>query len=153
VPLAQAHQALADVGAGRDVHAQPLGRVLVDEAPVGARQQALLGLAHREDLAQAAGSRLELHAARVGLVARRHRIEQGGLAGARLAHDGQHLAGPEVEARVLQRDAVAVALADAAHAQQRLGRSHDRAHWASSSMWPAGSSAGDSGCACCRAWQ
>ena len=40
MPVADRHQPLADIGAGRDAHAQAIGRVLVDEAPVGAHQEA-----------------------------------------------------------------------------------------------------------------
>ena len=59
--VADRHQPLADIGAGRDRHAQPVGRVLVDEAPVGAHQEAPLGLAHAVEVAarrrRACGSR------------------------------------------------------------------------------------------------
>ena len=36
MPSADGHEPLADIAAGRDAHAKPLGRVLADEAPVGA---------------------------------------------------------------------------------------------------------------------
>ena len=51
MPLADRHQPLADVRAGRDAHAQPVDRVLVDEAPVGAHQEAPLGLAEIGEIA------------------------------------------------------------------------------------------------------
>jgi hypothetical protein len=121
VALAQAHEALAHIGAGRNVHAQAVGRVLVHEAPVGARQQALLCLAHGQHVLQRAAAVLEVHAARIGPAACGHGVEQGGLARAGLADHGQHLAGPQVERGILQRDALAIALADAAHAEQGGG--------------------------------
>ena len=52
VAVADRHQPLADIGAGRDRHAQAVGRVLVDEAPVGAHQEAALGLAHAVEVAE-----------------------------------------------------------------------------------------------------
>jgi hypothetical protein len=42
VALADRHQPLADIGAGADVHAQAVARVLMHEAPVGAREHAPL---------------------------------------------------------------------------------------------------------------
>ena len=54
VAVADRHQPLADIGAGRDRHAQAVGRVLVDEAPVGAHQEAALGLAQLVEVAEVA---------------------------------------------------------------------------------------------------
>ena len=51
MPVADRHHALADIGAGGDGHAQPIGRVLVHEAPVGAHQEAPLGLAELIEIA------------------------------------------------------------------------------------------------------
>ncbi len=57
----------------------------------------------------------------LGLDARGNRVEQGGFARARFAHHRQHLAGPEIERGVVQHRAIAVAVAEVAHAQQRQG--------------------------------
>ena len=54
VPVADRHHALADIGAGGDGHAQPVGRVLVHEAPVGPHQEAALGLAEVVEVAPCA---------------------------------------------------------------------------------------------------
>ena len=123
VALAQAHQALADVGAGRDVHAQAVGRLLVHEAPVGAGEQALLGLAHGVHIVEPAVAALEQDLSGVGAQAGGERVEQRGLARAGFADDGQHLAGPEFERGLVQSDLLAVAFADALCAQQGGGRS------------------------------
>ena len=48
--LADGHQPLADIGAGRHPHAQAVARVLVDKSPIGAHQQAPLGLADAVDV-------------------------------------------------------------------------------------------------------
>ncbi|MDT4871672.1 hypothetical protein FQZ97_1068130 [compost metagenome] len=89
------------------------------EAPVGARQQALLRLRHAVHVLQQTVAAQELDAASVGRGARGDGVEQGGLARTGLAHHGQHLARPEIEGRLVQRDTIAVALGHAAHAQQR----------------------------------
>jgi len=118
VPLAQAHQPLAHVGPSRHVHAQAIGGVLVHEAPFGARQKALLRLAHAVHILQAAVAHQVLHRARVRRQTGRDGVEQGALARARLAHHGQHLAGPQVERCFVQGGEAAEALGHAAHAQQ-----------------------------------
>ena len=124
MPLAKTHQALTHIGSGRNVHAQPVGRVLVNEAPVGARQQPLLRLAHVEHIHKLTGSRQKLHASAVRQAARRNRIEKGRFAGARFTDHRQYFARPKVERCVLQRHAIAVALSDAAHAQKWRRRRH-----------------------------
>ncbi len=48
-----AHEPLTDVGAGRDVHAQALARILAHEASVGPHQQPLFGLAEIRQASQA----------------------------------------------------------------------------------------------------
>ena len=52
--IAQRHQPLADVAAGRHVHAQPARGVLMHEAPVGAHQRSAFGLAHAGKVAHGA---------------------------------------------------------------------------------------------------
>ncbi len=74
VPLADRHQPLADIGAGRDRHAQPVGRVLVDEAPIGAHQQAALGLAHPVEVAEGAVAHAVADRAASGQQSRREQL-------------------------------------------------------------------------------
>jgi hypothetical protein len=108
VPVPDGHQPLADVGAGRHRHAQAVGRVLVDEAPVGAHQEAPLGLAHVIEVAVAAVTHVVFDAAGGRHQPGGQAIQQRRLAGARLADDRQHLAGPEFEGDIAAADALAV---------------------------------------------
>ena len=124
VASAHRHQPLADVGAGADAHAQSFAGILVHEAPFGPRQQPAAGLREAVHVHSAGGPRLVGDGAALGLEAAVQAIEQRRLAGARFAHDAQHLAGPQVEAHVAAGDATAEALADAAHGEQR--RAHRR---------------------------
>ena len=55
VSLADCHQALADIAAGGDVHAQVLSRILMHESPVGAVQRAQCRRRHRVHIMQVSG--------------------------------------------------------------------------------------------------
>ena len=106
--VADRHQPLADIGAGRDRHAQAVGGVLVDEAPVGAHQEAALRLAHAVEIAK----RAVAHAVGDRAGGRHHpgrdAVEQRRLARAGLADHGQHLARPQLEGDILAADARAI---------------------------------------------
>src|SRR5665213_1217263 len=52
MPPADRHQPLADVGAAGHRHAKTHRRVLMDEAPVGAREKTEFGLAKRREIAR-----------------------------------------------------------------------------------------------------
>ena len=54
MPGADRHQALADIAAGGDAHAEPVAGILPDEAPIGAQQEAALGLAQLEEILRTA---------------------------------------------------------------------------------------------------
>ena len=102
MPLTHGHQALADIGSRRHIHAQTVGGVLVHKAPVGARQQAALGFGHGVNIGQFTRPirplpHSKFHGSAQWRVARCDRIEQGRFARARLADDGQYFAGPQVK--------------------------------------------------------
>ena len=99
VPVADRHQPLADIGAGRHRHAQPVGRVLVDETPVGAHQEAALRLAHAVEVAERAVAHAVGDRAGSRRQPRREAVEQRRLARAGFADDRQHFARPQLEAR------------------------------------------------------
>jgi hypothetical protein len=110
VALANGHQSLADICAGRNRHAQAIRRVLVHEAPVRAHEEAALGLAHAGKIAHPAVAHPVLDGAGSRHQAGGEAVEQRRLAGAGFADDGQHFAGPEIEGDVLAADAGAVEL-------------------------------------------
>ena len=101
--------ALADVGAGRHAHAQAVARVLLDHAPIGARQPPALRLGQAQDVHDRAVALSEFGASGRRLEPPGQALEHRGLAGPGLADHAQHLAGPEVEADVEASDALAVA--------------------------------------------
>src|SRR6202008_1302646 len=115
-PAAEAHRRLPAVGPRRDAHAQPLARVLVDEAPVGPRQAPALGLGEREHVHHAAVAAPDLPAAAAGRQPAAQAGQHRRLARARLADDAEHLARPEVEADVAAADPLAVVAREAPHA-------------------------------------
>ena len=89
------HQPLADIAAGGHAHAQRVARVLVDVAPVGAVQRAQGGRGHGMDVMRGAIRVAIDDGAAIRRDAAGQHVEQRGLAGARFADDGEHLAGPE----------------------------------------------------------
>jgi hypothetical protein len=99
VARADRHQPLADIGAGADVHAQAVARVLVDEAPVGAHQQRAAPARQRTDVGPGRRPACVLDAAAGRASEADEAVEQRRLAGARFADDAEHLAGPESKSR------------------------------------------------------
>ena len=95
VALAQAHQALADVGAGRDVHAQAVARVLLRRSPSrcapAARRSRFASGVHVELGGRRGAGRAR--GLRSGCRRAGEQLQQRGLARAGFADDGQHLAG------------------------------------------------------------
>ena len=108
VAVADSHQPLADIGARRHRHAQPVGGVLVNEAPVGAHQEAALRLAHAVEVAEIAVAHAVRHRTRRRQEPRRDAVEQRRLARAGFADDRQHFPRPEIERDILAADARAV---------------------------------------------
>ncbi len=134
---ADRHQPLADIGAGGDAHAEPEFGMLVDEAPVGAEQEAALGLGEGEDVAgdpvthpveDASVGRFELAG---------EELQQRRLAGTRFTDHGEDLAGEEVEADVAAAEAGAVELGQALGGQQRGVHVHRAVHVDAHSAAPA----------------
>src|SRR3546814_4150769 len=80
-----------------DVHAQPVARVLVNEAPIRAHEQASRRFRQAVDVHHPVAAGAVFDGARGRLQARRKAVEQGRLAGAGLPHHAQDLTGPEVE--------------------------------------------------------
>ncbi len=100
---ASGHQRLADIGAGADIQAKAVARVLMDEAHLAAEQAAPRGSGSvaRSSTRPSAERKRTLPAS--GAVRPASEIEQGRLARARFADDRQHLAGPEREAQAAGR--------------------------------------------------
>ena len=119
VARAEREQPLAHVRAGRDAHAQPVGRVLVDDAPVGAREPPQRRLGQPQQVHHGPVALRELDAPAARREPTREAPEQRGLSRARFAHDPQHLARPEVEADVEAPDARAVVPGEPAHPEER----------------------------------
>ena len=97
VPVTHRHQALTDIGAGGDRHAEPVSRVLVDEAPVGAHQEPALGFGQPEEIAEFAVAHAVADRTGRGTEARGEAVEQRRLARAGLADHRQNLARPELK--------------------------------------------------------
>ena len=90
------HEALADVAAGGDAHAERLAGVLVDEAPVGAVQGAQGGGGEGEEVLRVAvGGAGRGRSRWPGGGGEARHVEEGGLAGTGFADDGEDLAGVE----------------------------------------------------------
>ncbi len=99
--MANGHQPLADITAGRDIHAQAERGVLMDEAPVSPEQQAAFCLGEREDLAGLAVAHAVGDVAGVGPQATGEHVQECRFSGARLADDGEHFAFLDREADAL----------------------------------------------------
>ncbi|ENN84500.1 hypothetical protein RHSP_72583 [Rhizobium freirei PRF 81] len=119
VAVADRHQPLADIGAGRNRHAQAVGRVLMHEAPVGPHQEPALGLVHAEEVTIGLVAHMIFDAACRRQQSRRNAVEQRRLAGAGFADDGQHFAGPKLEGHVPAPDTAAVELRDILDLEKR----------------------------------
>ena len=117
---ADRHQPLADIGAGRDRHAQALRGVLMHIAPVGAEQETPLGFAQRIEIAQHAVAHAIGHTARGRRHLRRQHLQQRRLARTGLADDRQHLAGIEREGDVAAGGEPAEILRQVLRNEQRL---------------------------------
>ena len=141
MPIAAIHQAFADIAAGSDVHAQPVARVLMDDAPGRAHQAAALLLGDRVDIERLRAAP-EQHFALVGFVDAGEAAQQGRLARAGFADDAEHLARPEVEGDIGAADALAIEAADAVDGEQgggferELGRCDMQGHGVVSSTRP-----------------
>jgi hypothetical protein len=119
VSRAHGHQPLADVGACAHTHAQSLARILVHEAPFGAREQAAARFGEAMDIDGAGRCRLVDDRARVGREAACEAIQQGRLARPRFADDAQNFARPQIEVHIVAGDATAEALGDVADREER----------------------------------
>src|SRR3954447_12625435 len=118
-PLAHRHQPLADVAAGRDAEAQPVARVLVHEAPLGAVEPTAARLGERQHVDHALVPGGVADRAGVGRKEAGEKVEERRLAGARLAHHRQDLARPELEAHAVDSLERAEALGEALDLEQR----------------------------------
>ena len=116
---ADSHEPFAHIAAGRDAHAQPVARILVDEGPVGARKHTAFGFGHEERVARALGAGIEDHLARIGGQLARHAVEQRRLARAAFADDAHDLARPEVEADVETAGPGAIAAREVSDGEER----------------------------------
>ena len=103
VPVAAVHQALADIAAGGNVHAQAVARVLVHDAPGGAHQAAALLLGESVDIERPARV-LKADIAGIRPVDTGEAAQQRRFAGAGFTDDAEHFARPEIEADILAAD-------------------------------------------------
>ncbi len=109
------HQPLADVAAGRDIHAQAERGVLMHEAPVGAHQRATLRFGEKSEIAHRVVALAIADNSFVRLKQPGDQMEQRRLARTGLAHDSEGLAFSDLEGNVAAGLDRAIALA------QRLG--------------------------------
>ncbi len=92
VTVAHAHQALANVTAGGNAHAQAIARILMHEAPIGAGEEAPFGFREIEQVFRGTIAHAVAHRAGIGCNWP-ERVEQRRLAGAGFTDDGEHFAG------------------------------------------------------------
>ncbi len=118
VPLS--HQPLADVGTGRNTHAQAVARVLFDETPLGAQQAAALRLAGGVKIEPGAVASAVAHRAPVRRAASGEQAEQRGFTGAGLTDDAQNLARIKIEVDALATGIRPVKACQPADRQQGL---------------------------------
>ena len=85
-----------------DAHAEGVARVLLDEAPIGAVQGPQGGGAHGGQIVDGAVGVTVADGAGVGGDAAGEDVEQGRLARAGLADDGEHFAGPQCHLHVVE---------------------------------------------------
>lgn len=121
VSVADRHQPLADIGAGRNRHPQAIGGVLVDETPVGAHEEAALRLAHAREVPILAIAHVVLDDAGGGHQPGREAGKQGGLAGTGFSDDGEHFARIKFEGDVAAADAASIEFRDVTDFQKRHG--------------------------------
>jgi hypothetical protein len=120
VALADRHQALADIGAGRHRHAKPERGILMHVAPVGPRQEAALRLAERRQVTRHAVPHAVQHAAGAGFDLAAQQLQQGRFSGARLANHRDDLAFVKLERDIAAAELAAVPFGQAFGDQQRL---------------------------------
>ncbi len=90
MPVANCHQPLADVCTGRNRHSQPVCRVLMHEAPVGAHQETPFGLTHMVEIAHRAVAHAIFHAACRWHQPGGNAVEERGFAGTGFADYGEN---------------------------------------------------------------
>ncbi|MND47991.1 hypothetical protein D3C80_388990 [compost metagenome] len=135
MPVADSHQPLADIGAGRNRHAQSIRRVLVHETPVGPHQETPFGLAHMVEITHRAVAHAIFHAAGRWHEPGGNAVEQCRLAGTGFADNGQNLTRVKLEGDVAATGAVAIIFGDVPDFQKRCV-GHSAASFTSASRWP-----------------
>ncbi len=158
MPVSAVHQPLADIAAGRDIHAQAITRVLVNDAPGRAHQPAALLLRHGIDVERLAGAAKQ-HRAGIGPVDPGETAQQRRFARAGFADNAQHLARPEIEGDIGAADALAIKAADTGDREQGGGverglwRRHVQGHdWYVLSVLASRATAIRGDGTCCRPW-
>ena len=121
VPVANSHQALADIGTGRNRHAQAIGGVLVHKAPVCAHQHPQVGFLHVRQIGHDAIAHAVEHVAAGQRQARGNAVQQRCLPGAGFAGYGEHFAGPQVEGDVPAAGPRTVGFRYGANGEKRFG--------------------------------
>ncbi len=128
VALADGHQPLADVAAGGDLRPQPVERVLVHHAPVGAQQAAAIALRHGVQIVFPVRLRAVKDLPALRRQPRRDRLQQRGFAGAGFADDAQNFTGVDIERHVAEALAGGVQVGEPVHRQQRGGAQRGGSH-------------------------
>ena len=121
--VAAIHQPLADIAARRNIHAQSVARILVDDAPFGPHHRAARGFGQRENIDHFVVVAKQ-HLAVAGRIKARETTQQGRFSRSRFTDNAQYFAGPQREGNILATDALAIIFGDLIDLQQGLEFGH-----------------------------